>query len=127
MAESLTELIHGSEGLTKAKLATDVLHGAEFKDLTDDDLRPIFADVPSSSLAFTRLDGDGLGLIDAFVESGLSKSKGDARRTIQQGGAYVNNTRMEDIETMLNHDHLASESMIVLRSGKKKYALLQFS
>lgn len=127
LAEALTELIHGPEGLTKAKLATEVLHGAEIKDLTDDDLKPIFADVPSSSLSFSRLEGDGLGLIDAFVESGLSKSKGEARRTIEQGGAYVNNTRVEGIETMLKHDHLASESMIVLRSGKKKYALLQFS
>ena len=65
-------------------------------------------------------------MIDAFVEVGLSKSKGDARRTIQQGGAYVNNLRREDVATMLGPDDLASESMLVLRSGKKKYALLRF-
>jgi tyrosyl-tRNA synthetase len=65
-------------------------------------------------------------MIDAFVEAGLSKSKGDARRTIQQGGAYVNNARREDVATTLGTDDLASESMLVLRSGKKKYALLRF-
>jgi tyrosyl-tRNA synthetase len=72
------------------------------------------------------LSEEGLQIIDAFVESGLSKSKGEARRTIQQGGAYVNNKRVGDIEFRLTESNLASETTIVLRSGKKKYALLQF-
>ena len=66
-------------------------------------------------------------LIDAFVESGLAKSKGDARRTIQQGGAYINNRRMGEPEARLSASHLASETVMVLRSGKKSYALLRFT
>ena len=61
------------------------------------------------------------------VESGLAKSKAEARRTIQQGGAYVNNRRVENVEAMLTPADLASETVLVLRSGKKKYALLRFS
>ncbi len=57
--------------------------------------------MPSQELPRDRLDGDGLPLIDAFVEAGLAKSKGDARRTIQQGGAYVNNRRMGEPEARL--------------------------
>ena len=60
------------------------------------------------------------------METGLAKSKGEARRTVEQGGAYVNNRRVEGIDTQLTTADLASETVLVLRSGKKKYALLRF-
>jgi tyrosyl-tRNA synthetase len=65
-------------------------------------------------------------LIDALVESGLSPSKSEARRTIQQGGAYINNRPIHDEKAILTSEHLASETVMVLRTGKKKYALLRF-
>ena len=68
----------------------------------------------------------GLPIVDALVAAGLAKSKGDARRTIEQGGAYVNNRRIEGVDTRLTAADLASETVMVLRSGKKNYALLRF-
>ena len=50
-----------------------------------------------------------------------------ARRTVTQGGAYVNNRRVDDVERKLTSADLASETVVVLRSGKKKYALLRFA
>ena len=126
LAEVLTRLIHGESGLTAAKKATDVFFGAEIENLTDAQLTDIFADVPSKSLPRDRLSGDGLALVEALVESGLAKSKSDARRTIEQGGAYVNNRPRADVNTKLIAADLASETVLVLRSGKKKYALLRF-
>lgn len=126
LAEELTKLVHGESGLTTAKRATEIFFGAEISQLNDQQLVEIFADVPSKELSLTRLADGGLPLIDALVESGLSKSKGDARRTIQQGGAYVNNRRISDLETKLTAADLASETVMVLRSGKKSYALLRF-
>jgi tyrosyl-tRNA synthetase len=76
-------------------------------------------------LSKDRLAGDGLPLTEAFVETGLAKSKGEARRTIEQGGAYVNNRQRTDVNTKLTAADLASETVLVLRSGKKKYALLR--
>jgi tyrosyl-tRNA synthetase len=61
-----------------------------------------------------------------LVSAGLAKSKSDARRTAEQGGAYVNNRRVDGIDTRLTTADLASETVIVLRSGKKNYALLRF-
>ena len=61
-----------------------------------------------------------------IYESGLAKTKGEARRLITQGGAYVNNRRIDDLDTRLRPADLASQSTMVLRSGKKKYALLRF-
>ncbi len=125
LAEELTRVVHGESGLAAARHATEIFFGAEIEDLDDQALADIFADVPSSQLPKARLE-EGLPLIDALVEAGLCQSKGEARRTIQQGGAYVNNVRRTDLETILRPSDLASESMLVLRKGKKKYALLRF-
>jgi tyrosyl-tRNA synthetase len=126
LAAELTQLVHGPEGLRTAERATDIFFGAEISDLSDSQLAGIFADVPSRQLPREKLSGDGLPIIDALVEAGLSKSKGEARRTITQGGAYVNNRRADGIDMQLTLAHLASESTMILRSGKKNYALLRF-
>ena len=65
-------------------------------------------------------------IIDALCEAGLAKTKGEARRTVAQGGAYVNNRRIDDLDARLGPDQLASEMVMVLRAGKKRYALLRF-
>jgi len=124
LAEELTRLVHGGTGLAAAQRASDILFGAEISGFSDGQLRDIFCDVPSTELPFSRLEG--IGVLDAFFEAGLAKSKGEARRTVQQGGAYVNNRRITDADTTLKSNDLASESVMVLRSGKKRYALLRF-
>ena len=126
LADELTRLVHGEEGLSTAKRATNIFFGGEITALDDASLCSIFADVPSKKLPRQRLT-EGLSVIDALVESGLSSSKSEARRTIQQGGAYINNRPMSDEKTVLTAEHLASESVMVLRTGKKKYALLRFA
>jgi len=137
LADELTLIVHGNEGLSAAKKATEIFFGGAVFDaahmsddgkitaLDDATLCSIFADVPSKELSRQRLS-EGLSLIDALVESGLSPSKNEARRTIQQGGAYINNRPMSEITAVLTDEHLASESVMVLRTGKKKYALLRF-
>jgi tyrosyl-tRNA synthetase len=129
LAEEITRLVHGDEGLKIAQKATEIFFGAEISDLSDAQLGEIFADVPSKTISRSRLSSessDSLNIVDALVEAGLAKSKGDARRAVEQGGAYVNNRRIEGIDTQLTGEHLASETVMVLRSGKKKYALLRF-
>jgi len=127
LAEELTRLVHGPDGLATAERATHIFFGAEISALSDAQLAEIFADVPSKRLPRKTLsDGGGLPIIDALVAAGLAKSKGDARRTVEQGGAYVNNRRVGSIETRLTAADRASETIMVLRSGKKNYALLRF-
>ncbi len=126
MASEITRLVHGEEGLASALRATNILFGEEIANLSDAELTDIFADVPSRDMSRNLLAGDGLNIVDALVEAGLSKSKGDARRTITQGGAYLNNRRVDDPETRLGSGSLASETVLVLRTGKKNYALLRF-
>lgn len=126
LAESLTQLVHGDDGLEAARRATEVLfQSAEISQLTDAQLVEIFADVPSQTLGRERLVA-GVRLVDVLCESGLAKSKGEARRTVEQGGAYVNNRVVNDLNAVLLPEHLASETVIVLRRGKSNFALLRF-
>jgi tyrosyl-tRNA synthetase len=135
LAAELTRLVHGDEGLAAAERGTEILFdGVKLRDRfdaeitrgRDAELEKIFAEVPSKELPRDRLAGEGLSIIDAMCEAGLAKTKGEARRIVTQGGAYVNNRRVEGIDARLGPNDLASESMIVLRSGKKNYALLRF-
>jgi len=156
LAAELTRLVHGEEALAAAveaseklftgsvelqmpvievKLQTPAIEVSgsgefspadDFRHLTEGELLAIFGDVPSREIPRERLSGEGLPLVEALCEAGLSKSKGEARRLISQGGAYVNNRRVRDVEARLGSDALAGASTIVLRAGKKNYALLRF-
>jgi tyrosyl-tRNA synthetase len=127
LAEELTRLVHGDDGLTTAQRATEIFFGAEISDLTDAQLVEIFSDVPSKSFPRQQLtDGGGLAIVDALAGAGLAKSKGEARRAVEQGGAYVNNRRVASVDARLTTADLVSETVLVLRSGKKNYALLRF-
>src|SRR5690606_540391 len=108
LAEAMTMLVHGEEGLAAAERATDIFFGGEIDKLDDRQLNEIFADVPSQELPRQTLR-DGLPVVDALVASGLAKSKGEARRTIVPGGAYVNNHRVSDVAQVLAEGDLASE------------------
>jgi tyrosyl-tRNA synthetase len=125
LAAELTRLVHGEEGLATAERATAVFFGAEISQLNDAQLASIFADVPSKTLPRGRLIA-GLPIVDALVEAGIAKNKSEARRIVTQGGVYVNNRRVGSIETTLGPGDLAGQTILVLRSGKKNYALLKF-
>jgi tyrosyl-tRNA synthetase len=126
LAAELTRLVHGEEALRSAMRATGVLFGAEIQDLSDQELSEVFADVPHTELPRSQLAGEGVSLVDAMVAARLAASKGEARRTISGGGADVNNRRQDSVEMRLSAKDLASESIVVLRKGKKNYALLRF-
>jgi len=126
LAEELTRLVHGEAGLAAARKATAVLFGAEIADLDDAQLAEIFADVPSSEFPRAALDGAGLPLVEALEATKLAASRGAARRTIEQGGAYVNNRRVADTAYRLTPRDLAGATSLVLRSGKKAYAVARF-
>jgi len=126
LAEELTRLVHGEAGLAAAKQATAIFFGAEIGGLDDTALAEIFADVPSREFPRAALEGEGLALVEALEATGLAATKSAARRTIEQGGAYVNNRRIADVAHRLTRDDLSGTATLVLRSGKKSYALARF-
>jgi tyrosyl-tRNA synthetase len=123
LATWLTEFVHGRVGLEAAQKATDVFFGAEIESLNDAQLNEIFADVPSVSITNAEFDL-GITVIDALARSALCVSKSDARRALSAGAIALNNRKLADDRTLGAADR-ASESVIVLRNGKKRYALLR--
>jgi tyrosyl-tRNA synthetase len=75
--------------------------------------------MPTTPIDSARLEG-GLGVLEIFTEVGLTQSRGEARRMVQQGGLYVNDQRVDDVEAALTPDDLTPAG-ILLRAGKKKY------
>jgi len=126
LAEWMTDLVHGPEGLDSAKRASKILFGGEIGEQTDASLGEIFADVPSREVPRSKLSGEGYWVVEAFQDAGLVSSGGEARRAIKDGGCYVNNIRVTSDQQRLTEDDLASETVMVLRKGKRNYALLRF-
>jgi len=124
LAESLTRLVHGQNKLDAVQHATKLLFGADITQLTQDQLNTIFEDVPSQEVPRSRL-ADGLGIIDALCTAGLANSKSEARRTVTEGAAYLNNQKVTAFDRILTESDLAGKYLI-LRAGKKRYGLLRF-
>lgn len=117
-------MIHGEEGLRSARKASEVLFGGEIEGFSDRELADIFNDVPSSTIPRDELAA-GIGVLNLFSRSGLTRSNSEALQMAKQGGLYVNNHRVEDSRGRVTVSDLASESMLVLRCGKKKYHLVR--
>ncbi|WP_420629226.1 tyrosine--tRNA ligase [Candidatus Leptofilum sp.] len=125
LAQEVTRMIHGETAVHKAEKAAKVLFGGDLDGLEAADIRDIFADVPSSKLAKTALEGEGLSVVNLLVDSGLASSKGDARRSIKGGGLYLNNERITDAGQAVTLNQSIDGQFIILRKGRKKYHLVQ--
>ena len=123
LAEELTRCVHGDKGLGIARKATEVLFGGSVEGLGADDLETIFADVPSGILP--RDEVVGQPAFEVISAAGMTKSKGEARRLVQQGGLSINNVKAGGLEREISVDDLIENRLVVLRSGKKKYFLLK--
>jgi tyrosyl-tRNA synthetase len=120
LAEHVTALVHGAEETERIKDASAALFGGG--DLTG--LSPDTLGAALREAGVTTVEaGDGLPtVVDLLVETGLAKSKGEARRTVAEGGAYLNNVRVEDPEQAPGADDLIGGAWLVLRRGKKNFA-----
>jgi len=102
-----------------------VLFGGEISGLSAGEIEDIFSDVPSSVLAKDSLSGAGINVVDLVAGSSLAKSKGEARRSIQEGGISVNNHKVNDEKQMITLNDVIEGSFLVLRKGKKNYHLVK--
>ena len=117
LAQEMTDLVHGVEAREAVELASQALFGrAELSDLDEATL----ATSVSETDVF-EFSGETT-IVDLLVGAGLADSKGAARRSIKEGGAYVNNVRIEDEAWAPTEDDFLHGSWLVLRRGKKNFA-----
>ncbi len=122
LAEELTTLLHGPEGLQSALRATEAAAPGHQTELSPDVFRQMMKDLPYVQLS--RSDIIDKKFVDIAFQSGLAASKGEAARLVAQGGAYLNNARVEDPQLKFNDSHLIGGEFILLAAGKKKKILL---
>ena len=110
LAYEATKLAHGKEQADRAQQTSRAAFGGEGMDLDA---------MPTTTISENRLE-DGIPIMELFHEVGLANSRSEARRLIQQGGAYINEDQQKDIKIVIDTSSLKDESLL-LRAGKKRY------
>jgi tyrosyl-tRNA synthetase len=124
LAYEIVSLVHGEVQASRAIRASEALFSEQIAELDEALLLQVFAEAPS--VRFSRALLGELSLIDLLVESGLSTSKSTARTAIEQGGVSINNRRQNSVAVTINSNDLLHGAYVVVRRGKKEYALAHF-
>ena len=109
LAYEITAMVHGKEEAEKAMNAAKAAFSGGAS-----------ADMPTTALTAEDLTDGEIGAMDLLVKTGLVKSKSEARRTIQQGGLTINDTKVTDVYAAYGADAFAGDGMII-RKGKKSF------
>ncbi|WP_296140973.1 tyrosine--tRNA ligase [uncultured Tessaracoccus sp.] len=114
LADDVTDFVHGEDQRRAAVAAAQALFGrGELRELDEQTLAGIMREVDGKPV-------EGLvSFVDAMVASGVVASKGEARRAIKEGGAYLNNEKVQDPELQLDATHLLQGRYAVIRRGRK--------
>ena len=123
LARCVVELVHGPAAVIAAEDAAAALFGEEIADLSEDMLLAVTQDAPTTQIPRSAIL-EGLPLVGALISAELVASKGEARRTIEGGGAYVNNQRQSDTARILTGSDLLHDAYVVLRKGRREVHVL---
>lgn len=124
LAEEITLLVHGKDGLKVAQDATSTLFGGSVEGKGADELETIFKDVKSAELPRESILGKPVFMVAA--QAGMFKSNSEARRMATQGGLALNGAKIDDKRVFSEGDFVEGR-VAVLRSGKKNHFLLKVS
>jgi tyrosyl-tRNA synthetase len=124
LASILTEFVHGPEGLKEALAATDAM-AIGSSEINKEGLKASLSSLPMITLE--KKDVVGAFYLDLLCNSGLLSSKGEARRLIQNNGAYLNKIRINDLKQKIEEKDLLDGDLLLLSSGKKKSLVVQLT
>jgi tyrosyl-tRNA synthetase len=123
LAREMTVLIHGESAFIAVEKASLILFGGSVDGATEETIEMLRSEIPESTVSEAELK-EGVPLIDALVAAKLVNSKSQARKDIKSGGVYVNGNRCAEIEAKLTFGELLPGGGILLRKGKRNYALI---
>ena len=124
LAREVTTLVHGAAAADSVAKASEVVFSEAVRDIPEDVFREVFADVATAAFPVSDLAA-GLAPVDALVKAGLAKSRGEARRLVEQGGVYLNN-RKATLDSKIAAEALLFGRWLLLRKGRKETCLLKF-
>lgn len=121
LAYEVTSLVHGVEATEKVIAASEALFGkGDFAALDEATLKAATAELPHAVLSADQLD-----MVTVLTETGLSASKSEARRTLKEGGAAINNVKVQGEDAALTESDLLLGKYAVVRRGKKNMAAVE--
>ncbi|WP_237186793.1 tyrosine--tRNA ligase [Rothia nasimurium] len=121
LAYEVTSLVHGVEATEKVIAASEALFGkGDFAALDEATLKAATAELPHAVLSADQLD-----MVSVLTETGLSASKSEARRTLKEGGAAINNVKVQGEDAALTESDLLLGKYAVVRRGKKNMAVVE--
>ena len=124
LAEQVTELLHGAEGLAHAQHATQALFSGDVSTLPRATLEELFQTAPSIQLPKARL-AEGIAASDFLVEAGVAKSKREAREFLANGAISIS-SRKADAETRVTEEWLLFGEIALIRRGRKTWHVVRF-
>ncbi len=121
LAEELTTLVHGADECRRVVDASRALFGrGDVRDLDEKTLSASMAEVPRA-----RVSRPLPSVVDLLVSAGLASSRAEARRTVREGGAYVNNARVEEEDAVPADSDLLHGRWLLLRRGRRSLAVVE--
>jgi len=124
LAQEVTRLVHGEKATTEAIHASEILFGGGLDGITEATFCEIAREVPTCEFATDRFSGEGIWVPEILHEAGLAQSRGQARKDVKGGGVYVNSKRIDNEQQKINSEDLIFDKYILLRRGKRNYALV---
>jgi tyrosyl-tRNA synthetase len=124
LAHEVTTLVHGADATGEVIRASEILFGGELAGVSESTFGELLGEVPTRDLERARFEGAGVPLVELLVHTGLAASKGQARKDIEGGGVYVNNTREASPQRSVAAGDLLFGRRLLLRKGKKNYVVV---
>lgn len=116
LAFEVTRMVHGEEQARRMERGAESLYSGNLEELDADLIHQVFSEGPTAQISRERLQ-QGVNVIDLAVETGLLKSKGEARRQLKSGAIYINNQRLLEARS-IDQDDLLPSGCVILRKGK---------
>lgn len=121
LARGVTTLVHGQEACERVEAASAALFGrGELRDLDERTLRDAVAELPEG-----QLEVGVSTIVDLLVSTGLCRGRGEARRTVADGGAYLNNVKVEDEDQPVSAEDVLPGGVVLVRRGRRNLAVAQ--
>jgi tyrosyl-tRNA synthetase len=125
LARTVTTLVHGETACGDAIRASEIMFGGGLEGISESVFADVVGEIPTKDIESAKLDGPGTSLLELLMHSGLAPSKGQARKDVEGGGIYLNTVRVAEIARAVTAADLLFGKYLLLRKGKRTYAVLR--
>ena len=125
LAEEVVRTVHGQNGLDQAEKVSRAFFGGDISGLTADQMEDVLDGSSVTEVSRGQLSGEGIRFSELAVSAGAGKSGGDVKRTIDQGGMYLNGEQISDAGRLVGVEDLVEGRLLVIRRGRKNYSLVK--